>query len=307
MAFPLIAWLAATLGRRHVFWILGGMGIAWALVWMKVIRNRPEQHPKVGENELVHITEDETSADTAARAQEKGAFRRDMAFLLRRRRIWGVFLGQFAIASTLYFFLTWFPTYLTDERGLSLDKGGLTGALPFVAALVGVLCGGSWSDWMVKRGMSASFARKTPIVTGLALAGVIVAANHVTSNAAMIAIMCVAFFANGLASFSWVLVTEIAPQRMLGVAGGVFNVFGNLAGMPGSPLPPPPPPLPSAGRRPLLPSRLLGVAGPPVRVVVRQGAAHPPVHPEPHQHDADHEAEQHVLDVEGQEVHPRVE
>lgn len=84
---------------------------------------------------------------------------------------------------------------------------------------------------MVKQGMSASFARKTPIVTGLGLAGVIVAANYVTSNAAMIAIMCVAFFANGLASFSWVLVTEIAPERMLGVAGGVFNVFGNLAGI----------------------------------------------------------------------------
>lgn len=231
VAFPLIAWMAAALGWRHVFWILGGMGIAWALVWVKVIRNRPEQHPKVGAYELVHITEDEAAADSSAQAREKGAFRRDMGFLLRQRRIWGVFLGQFAIASTLYFFLTWFPTYLTNERGLSLDKGGLTVALPFVAALVGVLCGGSWSDWMVKRGMSASFARKTPIVTGLALAGVIVAANYVTSNAAMIAIMCVAFFANGLASFSWVLVTEIAPERMLGVAGGVFNVFGNLAGI----------------------------------------------------------------------------
>ncbi|MCX5125566.1 MFS transporter [Streptomyces sp. NBC_00347] len=189
MAFPLIAWMAATLGWRHVFWILGGVGIAWALVWTKVIRNRPEQHPRVGEYELVHITEDEATADSSAQSREKGAFRRDMGFLLRQRRIWGVFLGQFAIASTLYFFLTWFPTYLTNERGLSLDKGGLTGALPFVAA------------------------------------------NYVTSNAAMIAIMCVAFFANGLASFSWVLVTEIAPERMLGVAGGVFNVFGNLAGI----------------------------------------------------------------------------
>ncbi|MFF3210879.1 hypothetical protein ACFYYB_09450 [Streptomyces sp. NPDC002886] len=44
-----------------MFWILGGMGIAWALVWVKVIRNRPEQHLKVGEYELVHITEDEAT------------------------------------------------------------------------------------------------------------------------------------------------------------------------------------------------------------------------------------------------------
>ncbi|MDG4861354.1 MFS transporter [Streptomyces sp. T-3] len=232
VAFPLIAWMAAALGWRHVFWVLGGVGIAWALVWMKVIRNRPAEHAKVGEGELAHILQDENGQAVSTRASnDKGAFKRDMKFLLRQRRIWGVFLGQFAIASTLYFFLTWFPTYLTNERGLSLDKGGLTGALPFVAALIGVLCGGSWSDWMVKKGMSPSFARKTPIVTGLGLAGVIVAANYVTSNAAMIAIMCVAFFANGLASFSWVLVTEIAPERMLGVAGGCFNVFGNLAGI----------------------------------------------------------------------------
>ncbi|MFC7308551.1 MFS transporter [Streptomyces monticola] len=238
VAFPLIAWMAAALGWRHVFWVLGGVGIAWALIWMKVIRNRPAEHAKVGEPELEHILQGEParSADeggeiTTAAADDKGAFKRDMKFLLRQRRIWGVFLGQFAIASTLYFFLTWFPTYLANERGLTLDKGGLSGALPFVAALVGVLCGGSWSDWMVKRGISANIARKAPIVTGLGLAGVIVAANYVTSNAAMIAIMCVAFFANGLASFSWVLVTEIAPERMLGVAGGCFNVFGNLAGI----------------------------------------------------------------------------
>ncbi|WP_371615705.1 hypothetical protein [Streptomyces sp. NBC_00454] len=40
-----------------------------------------------------------------------------------------------------------------ETMGWLFSKGGLTGALPFVAALVGVLCGGSWSDWTVKRGI----------------------------------------------------------------------------------------------------------------------------------------------------------
>ncbi|OXI97728.1 hypothetical protein CFB48_19875 [Burkholderia sp. AU33647] len=35
-----------------------------------------------------------------------------------RRKLWGIYLGQFALNSTLWFFLTWFPTYLVKYRGM---------------------------------------------------------------------------------------------------------------------------------------------------------------------------------------------
>lgn len=51
------------------------------------------------------------------------------------------------------------------------------------------------------------------------------------SNEAVIAIMSVAFFAQGMAALGWTLVSDIAPDGLLGVTGGIFNLAANLAGI----------------------------------------------------------------------------
>ncbi len=43
--------------------------------------------------------------------------------------------------------------------------------------------------------------------------------------------LTIAFFGNGFASITWVLVSLMAPRRLLGLTGGTFNFFGNLAAM----------------------------------------------------------------------------
>jgi ACS family D-galactonate transporter-like MFS transporter len=62
--------------------------------------------------------------------------------VLSKRKLWGIYLGQFCLNSTLWFFLTWFPTYLVKYRGMDFIKSGLLASLPFLAAFVGVLCSG---------------------------------------------------------------------------------------------------------------------------------------------------------------------
>jgi MFS transporter, ACS family, D-galactonate transporter len=84
---------------------------------------------------------------------------------------------------------------------------------------------------MVRRGASLGTARKVPIVTGLLLSTSIVGANFVNEPAAIVGFLALAFFGNGLASITWSLVSAIAPQRLLGLTGGVFNFFGNLSGI----------------------------------------------------------------------------
>lgn len=39
----------------------------------------------------------------------------------------------------------------------------------------------------------------------------------------------VAFFENGTASITWVLVSELAPKHLIGLTGSVFNFIGNLS------------------------------------------------------------------------------
>jgi ACS family D-galactonate transporter-like MFS transporter len=110
-------------------------------------------------------------------------------------------------------------------------KIGFYAVLPFIAASIGVLFGGWWSDGMLRRGLSANIARKVPIITGLLLATTIVAANFVDSNGLVIAILSVAFFAQGMAALGWTLVSDIAPDGALGLTGGIFNLAANLAGI----------------------------------------------------------------------------
>ena len=129
-----------------------------------------------------------------------------------RRKLWGIYFGHFAWGTTSTFFLTWFPTYLVTYRHLDFIKAGFYASLPFVGAFAGVLCSGALSDWLYRRGFSLSFARKTPIIGGLALSTSIIGANFVDHPALIILFLSLAFFANGLASIHWSLVSATAPS-----------------------------------------------------------------------------------------------
>jgi ACS family D-galactonate transporter-like MFS transporter len=129
----------------------------------------------------------------------------------------------------MWFFLTWFPTYLVKYRGLDFLKSGFLASVPFLAAFAGVLLSGFLSDNLIKRGVSVSVARKTPIIAGLILSISIVGANYVDSTALIILFMTIAFFGNGLAAISWIFVSTLAPKPLIGLTGGVFNFIGNLS------------------------------------------------------------------------------
>jgi ACS family D-galactonate transporter-like MFS transporter len=87
------------------------------------------------------------------------------------------------------------------------------------------------SDQILRRGYSLGTARKTPIICGLLLSSSIVGANFVDRPEYVIAFMCLAFFANGMASIGWSLISSVAPRRLIGLTGGTFNFISNLSGI----------------------------------------------------------------------------
>ena len=236
---PFLFALMGAYGWRSLFYVVGGVGIVFGLVWWFLYRE-PHEHPAANRAELDYIeaggglARHERKADTqaaAGEAKKQGFDWRMAGQLVRRRQLAGICLGQFAGNSTLVFFLTWFPTYLATERHMGWLKIGFFAIMPFIAASIGVMFGGTFSDWMLRRGISANVARKLPIIAGLLLASTIILANFVESNVAVIAILSVAFFAQGMAALGWTLVSDIAPAGMLGLTGGIFNLAANLAGI----------------------------------------------------------------------------
>lgn len=225
---PVLTWLVVTFGWPSVFIVTGMLGAAAAAVWYLYYRD-PGQHQGVSQAELAYIRQGGGLSDTVA-GQEKISWQ-EAKQLFKHRQLWGMYIGQFAQTATLLFFLTWFPSYLVAAKGMAMLKAGFYASVPFLAAIIGVLAGGKWSDWMLVRGCSLSAARKIPIVLGLLLSCCIILANYTNDINLVITIMSLAFMGQGMSgSISWALLSDIAPRKLVGLTGGVFNFCANLGG-----------------------------------------------------------------------------
>jgi MFS transporter, ACS family, D-galactonate transporter len=227
---PVLAWLQHHYGWHMVFVSTGLLGIVWGVLWYLIYREpRQFKGTNAAEIELIQQGGGVVDLDRNARAKKAPFDWNDLTLVMTKRKLWGVYLGQFCLTSTLWFFLTWFPTYLVKYRGMDFIKSGFLASVPFLAAFVGVLCSGVLSDFLIRRGATVGLARKLPIILGLLISTSMIGANFTDSTPWVIFFLAVAFFGNGLASITWSLVSTLAPVRLLGLTGGVFNFVGNLS------------------------------------------------------------------------------
>ncbi len=224
---PALFWVVSSFGWRSLLIGVGVFGMIFGLAWFGLYRD-PHKTTRVSQAELDHIERGGGLAHTGERTPFSWS---SIGKLIRKRQILGASIGQFASNSPLVFFLTWFPTYLATERHMAWLKVGFFTVMPFIAASVGVMAGGFISDILLKRTGSASIARKLPVVGGLLLASTIVAANFVDSDSLVVATISVAFFGQGMCNLGWTLIADVAPKKLIGLTGGVFNLCANLAGI----------------------------------------------------------------------------
>src|ERR1041385_1593496 len=227
---PLMGWITHRLGWQYVFWTMGALGILLTPLWFKFVHS-PKEHPRVRETELRHIEQGgglvnmDMSGKAGARFDVRWSHVRQM---LGSRMLIGVYLGQFCITTLTYFFIQWFPGYL-ESRGMSILKVGIIATLPALCGCAGGILGGRFSDSLLKRGRSLSFARKLPIVLGMLLSCVMVVCNYVHADWMVVVIMCLAFFGKGFGALGWTVVSDTSPKEIVGLSGGLFNTFGNTA------------------------------------------------------------------------------
>jgi ACS family D-galactonate transporter-like MFS transporter len=230
---PVLIWIEGVYGWRSVFMLTGVLGIIAAILWAVVYRD-PGKFKGTNEAELKLIKDGGGVPELSSRLVEEQAGRKsfswtDLKVVLSKKKLWGLYIGQFSYLASANFFLTWFPTYLVQYRHMDFIKAGLYASVPFLAGFAGVLVSGFLSDGLLKSGYSLSASRKIPVLTGIALSVLIVGAQFVESPALIIMFLAIAFFGTGMASITWSFVSAIAPERLIGLTGGVFNLFGGLS------------------------------------------------------------------------------
>jgi MFS transporter, ACS family, glucarate transporter len=254
---PIMGWLTSAYGWPYPFYFMGVAGILISLVWLKVVHS-PREHPRLRPAELEYLERggalvnmDQPKKDTritraeleldfvergglktmGPRAEDHGNAPRwsYLKDLVQNRMMLGIFLGQFCINALTYFFITWFPVYLVQQRGMSILNAGLIASVPAICGFVGGVLGGVWSDALLRRGRSLTVARKTPIVVGMLLSMSMVLCNYVDAQWLVVVIMALAFFGKGIGALGWAVISDTAPREIAGLSGGLFNMFGNIS------------------------------------------------------------------------------
>jgi len=224
---PLLYWMMPLFGWRMLFVVMGFVGFVFATFWWKIYRD-PHEDLFVSQDELNLIKAGGALVHQSARpSYDWATIRRLLSF----RQIWGAGIGSFAGNATLVFFLTWYPTYLVESRGIDVTQLAWFTTIPYMAAAVGILSGGYISDLLIEKTGSLNVGRKLPIVAGLIFMSGLAGANFVESNVAVIAILSIAFFGQGLVGMGWTVVSDIAPAGYQGVTGGLFNIIANSSGI----------------------------------------------------------------------------
>jgi MFS family permease len=228
VAPAVVIYLIAESGWRTVFYIFGGVGIAWAIGWYASYRNTPSEHPRVDCAELALLP----AAQIPARSGWKRAVPSAVPWrrILRNRNLWHLSAVYFCYGFVIWLYLAWFPTYLREARHFAGLKAGLA-SLPLFVATATNVAGGLLSDklaskWGDLRRGRIIVSRSGFLIAAFALLPGVLASHEVA------ALGCLTIALGGLeltVAVSWAVCIDIGGE-FSGSVSSVMNTWGNLGG-----------------------------------------------------------------------------
>lgn len=218
---PLIAAIIVAFSWRVSFYVLGGLSLAWAVLWLVYFRDDPRQHPGVQPQDLEGLP---PSAVAAAR--------REVPWGPLLKRILPVTLTDFCYGWILWLYLNWLPSFFLHQYRLDLKKSALFAAGVFFAGVIGDTVGGILSDRILRRTGDVGKARISVIVVGFLGSFCFMLPILFIHDLLTVAI-CLSiafFFAELIVAPIWAIPMDITPEYS-GSASGFMNFGFSMAGI----------------------------------------------------------------------------
>jgi ACS family glucarate transporter-like MFS transporter len=222
------ALFAATMqhwGWRSSFLVSGILAAIVGLIWFIFSTNRPEEHPRINSIEL-RILGLEHKSGGAPRTPNKTPWRT----ILSNRSVWALLVSYFFHGYTPFIYFAWFFIYLTRVRGLTIAKGGLWGAAPFLAMTLMSPIGGWLSDRAVER-FGTRRGRQSTAWLGMSSSALLLClGGHTSNNAGAILLLAgAAGFSTFAAPSWWAACIDLSPNHS-GSLSALMNTCANSAG-----------------------------------------------------------------------------
>lgn len=222
LATPLVAWLILGRGWRFAFLATGLLGLAWLIPWC-TLYFLPEKHPALTQTELAYIRE--------GQVERKKVKPPGIGTLLQRRDIWGLMLARFFSDPVWWFYLFWMPSFLQEQRGLSLLEVAALGWMPYFVSGVGGLLGGWISDALVLPGRSPVRARLLPMAFCAFAMPMSLLIPKLHSIAGIIVVLCAMAFSHMAWKTNLMTITnDIYPTECIGTVSGILMVGSGVGG-----------------------------------------------------------------------------
>jgi len=195
-------------GWRPVFVVLGIGSLIWLPAWFKWLPSESNEGQRV--------------------LKESPGF----MDILKRQKAWATFLGHFCGNYLWYFLLTWLPFYLVKERGFSMEKMAVVGAIAYCVTATSTIITGWLADRAIAAGSTPTRVRKICVVTGLTFSTIVVMVVVVNGAVASMAFLMFACLAYGVfASSHWSISQTISGPAAAGKWTGLQNFISNMAGV----------------------------------------------------------------------------
>jgi ACS family glucarate transporter-like MFS transporter len=217
-AMPL---LIGAVGWRMMFYILGGVGFIWAVVWYAWFRNDPTEHTGISESEQDYILANRQQVAADAPALNAGQ-------VVGSANMWLTMFQYFCSNFTFFFALTWLYPYVKTTYDLTAETAGILAAIPLLGGALGNYVSGYLVDALYRKDKFV-LSRRLPAIIGFALAtiGLLSSMHMSTATGAIVFLTIAVFGADMTLSPSWNFCVDIGG-RSAGAVSGTMNMAGNI-------------------------------------------------------------------------------
>ena len=222
LAAPLVAWAILTHSWQFAFMITGVIGLVWAGLWL-TFYNSPSKHRALSAHERDYILS----------GQEKhlaGSGKPSIRTVLGQRNFWGTAIPRFLADPTWGTLTLWLPLYLTKVRGFDLTQIAMFAWLPFLAADLGCMFGGTISITLQKyAGVGLINARRCAFTVGAVMMLGVAFVGTVDNAYVAVALLSLAGFAHQTLSVTVItMASDLFKRNEVATVAGMAGTCGNF-------------------------------------------------------------------------------